>query len=88
MKGGKKEGILSRAVPSKAGAVCSETAVPVSSRDPGSSRLILCVRSEHELTLASGTLREAVCNFAMASNAWMEFITQGVVHGQCAEALF
>lgn len=86
MKGGKKEGILSRAVPSKAGAVCSETAVPVSSRDPGSSRL--CVRSEHELTLASGTLREAVCNFVMASNAWMEFITQRVVHSQCAEALF
>lgn len=37
-----KEEILSRAVPSKAGAVCSETAVPVSSRDPGSSSLILC----------------------------------------------
>lgn len=30
----------SRAVPSKAGAVCSETALPVSSRDPGSSSLI------------------------------------------------
>lgn len=37
-----KEGNLSRAVPSKAGAVCSETAVPVSSRDPGSSSLIQC----------------------------------------------
>lgn len=37
-----KEGNLSRAVPSKAGAVCGETAVPVSSRDPGSSSLIQC----------------------------------------------
>lgn len=39
-----KEGNLSRAVPSKAGAVCGETAVPVSSRDPGSSSLIQCSR--------------------------------------------
>lgn len=37
-----KEGNLSRAVPSKAGAVCGETAGPVSSRDPGSSSLIQC----------------------------------------------